>query len=62
MLLAVIGLRVSSDLSNWIKTAKLEVVDCLKIQPRHAKSADVEDPLHVARSQEMMMLWRLKKL
>jgi methylase of polypeptide subunit release factors len=57
-----LGLRASSDLSNWIKTAKLEVVDCLKIQPRHSKSADVEDPLHVARSQEMTMLWRLKKL
>jgi len=55
-----LGLRGPSDLTNWIELAKLEVIDCMKIQPRHAKAADEEDPLHSARAKEVTMLWRMK--
>lgn len=57
-----LGLRSPTDLQSWIANAKLEVVDCIKIQPRHSKANDDEDPLHSARSKEITMLWRLKKL
>lgn len=57
-----LGLRGPQDLTNWIRDAKLEVIECLKIQPRHSKAQDEEDPLFVARSKEMTMLWRLKSL
>ncbi len=57
-----LGLRRPEDLKNWITAAKLQVVDCLKIQPRHSKAVDEEDPLHSARSKEVTMLWRLRKL
>lgn len=56
-----LGLRAADDLTNWIAAAKLEVVDCMKIQPRHSKAMDEEDPLHLARSKEVTMLWRLKR-
>lgn len=57
-----LGLRGPDDLKNWMAQAKLEVVDCMKIQPRHSKATDEEDTLHSARSKEVTMLWRLKNL
>jgi methylase of polypeptide subunit release factors len=57
-----LGLRGSEDLKDWIKQAKLEVVDCLKTQPRHSKAKDEEDTLYSARSKEVTQLWRLKNL
>ncbi len=57
-----LGLRGPEDLKNWISAAKLQVVDCLKIQPRHSKAIDDEAPLHSARSKEVTMLFRLRKL
>ena len=57
-----LGLRKTQDLANWITNAKLEVIECMKIQPKHSKATDVEDTLHSARSKEVTMLWRLKKL
>lgn len=56
-----LGLRGPQDLTNWIASAKLQVIDCLKIQPRHSKATDSEDTLHSARSKEVTMLWRLSK-
>lgn len=56
----LLGLRGPQDLASWIAQAKLEIVDCLKIQPRHTKALDAEDPLHSARSKEVTRLWRLK--
>ncbi|OYZ22289.1 MAG: hypothetical protein B7Y39_07755 [Bdellovibrio sp. 28-41-41] len=57
-----LGLRGPHDLTNWIAAAKLSVVECMKIQPRHSKATDEDDPLHSARAKEITMLWRLKKL
>jgi methylase of polypeptide subunit release factors len=56
-----LGLRGPEDLTKWISDAGLSVIECLKIQPRHSKATDDEDPLHFARSQEVTQLWRLKK-
>lgn len=55
-----LGLRGADDLKNWIAHAKLDVIDCMKIQPRHSKATDEDDTLHSARSKEVTMLWRLK--
>jgi methylase of polypeptide subunit release factors len=57
-----LGLRAPQDLTNWIAQAKLEIIECMKIQPRHSKAVDEDDTLHSARSKEITMLWRLKKL
>lgn len=57
-----LGLRGPEDLRNWISAAKLQVIECMKIQPRHSKVKDDEDPLHSARAKEITMLWRLRKL
>ncbi len=57
-----LGLRGPEDLRNWIANAKLHVMECMKIQPRHSKVTDDEDPLHAARAKEITMLWRLRKL
>lgn len=56
-----LGLRGPNDLSSWIAQAKLDVIECMKIQPRHSKANDEDDPLHSARAKEITMLWRLKK-
>lgn len=56
-----LGLRGPQDLTNWIAQANLEVIDCLKIQPRHSKAVDEEDTLHAARSKEVTMLFRLER-
>jgi methylase of polypeptide subunit release factors len=56
-----LGLRGPNDLTSWNAQAKLEVIDCMKIQPRHSKANDEDDPLHSARAKEITMLWRLKK-
>jgi predicted RNA methylase len=57
-----LGLRAPEDLTNWIMAAKLKVIECMKIRPRHSKATDEDDPLHSARVKEITMLWRLKKL
>jgi SAM-dependent methyltransferase len=55
-----LGLRTREELSAWIAAAGLEVVEKIDTKPHHAKSQDVSDPLHVARSKEITSLWRLK--
>ncbi len=57
-----LGLRGADDLKNWITQAKLDVIECMKIQPRHSKANDEDDTLHAARSKELTMLWRLKQM
>jgi methylase of polypeptide subunit release factors len=56
-----LGLRGPQDLESWIAKAKLQVIDCLKVQPRHSKATDSEDTLHSARCKEVTMLWRLSR-
>jgi hypothetical protein len=37
----------------------LKIVQRHDIRPRHAKAADIDDPLHLARVAEKTSLWRL---
>jgi methylase of polypeptide subunit release factors len=55
-----LALRSREDLLAWIDAAGLAVAGRLDTRPRHAKAADQDDALHVARSREVTSLWRLK--
>ncbi|MCX4165816.1 MULTISPECIES: class I SAM-dependent methyltransferase [Paraburkholderia] len=55
-----LGLRTRAMLLDAIKAAGLEVAGREDIRPRHPKSSDPLDPLHVARLAEVTSLWRLK--
>ena len=55
-----LGLRTRAMLLDAIKAAGLEVAGREDIRPRHPKSSDPSDPLHVARLAEVTSLWRLK--
>jgi len=54
-----LGLRSRTDLLDAIAKAGLKVLARLDIAPRHPKVDDPDDPLHVARKQELTSLWRL---
>jgi len=54
-----LGLRTREALLEWIETAGLSVSGRIDARPRHPKAADVSDPLHAARSAEIVSLWRL---
>jgi len=54
-----LGLRSRETLLRWIEQGGLEVLERKDIKPRHGKTADTEDPLHIARAAEVTSLWRL---
>jgi methylase of polypeptide subunit release factors len=54
-----LGLRTREQLLAWIAEAGLVAVGRMDIRPRHGKSLDRGDPLHVARVAEVTSLWRL---
>jgi len=54
-----LGLRSRETLLLWIDQGGLEVLERKDIKPRHGKTADTEDPLHIARAAEVTSLWRL---
>ncbi len=54
-----LGLRTRTDLLAAIDQAGLQVIDRSDIRARHPKAADPTDPLHDARSGEIVSLWRL---
>lgn len=54
-----LGLRTREALLGWIAEAGLQVLGRLDVKPVHAKTQDVTDPLHTARSAEVTSLWRL---
>lgn len=54
-----LGLRRRDELLAWIDQAGLRVIACPTVRPRHPKTSDVSDPLHVARSAEVTALWQL---
>lgn len=54
-----LGLRSRETLLHWIDQGGLEVLERKDIKPRHGKTADTEDPLHIARTAEVTSLWRL---
>jgi SAM-dependent methyltransferase len=55
-----LGLRSRESLLQWIDEGGLEVLERKDIKPRHGKTTDMEDPLHVARAAEVTSLWRLR--
>jgi methylase of polypeptide subunit release factors len=54
-----LGLRKREFLLKAIADAGLRVLARNDIRPRHGKSSDVSDHLHLARAQETTSLWRL---
>jgi ribosomal protein L11 methylase PrmA len=54
-----LGLRTREALLGWIAEAGLQVLGRMDVKPVHAKTQDVTDPLHTARSAEVTSLWRL---
>ena len=54
-----LSLRSRETLLHWIDQGGLEVLERKDIKPRHGKTSDTEDPLHIARAAEVTSLWRL---
>ncbi|MFC0627933.1 methyltransferase [Kribbella deserti] len=54
-----LGLRSRQELLEWIADAGLRVADRRDTRPRHPRSGNPHDPLHAARSAEIVSLWRL---
>ena len=54
-----LGLRLPTDLPQWIDAAGLRVIARNQVRPRHPKVGDPSDPLHAARARELTSLWRL---
>ena len=54
-----LGLRSRAELLAAIDEAGLKVVGRTDARPIHPKAGDASDPLHAARSAELISLWRL---
>jgi SAM-dependent methyltransferase len=54
-----LGLRSPGEVASLIQSTGLRVLARHDIRPRHAKAADADDALHVARAKEVTSLWRL---
>jgi SAM-dependent methyltransferase len=54
-----LGLRTRDELLAALDAAGLTVVDRIDARPTHPKAADETDPLHPARADEVISLWRL---
>jgi len=55
-----LGLRARGELVDEILEARLEVIGRLDASPSPKSARDQSDPLHFARSQEVVSLWRLR--
>lgn len=54
-----LGLRTRADLLAAFERAGLRVAGRMDVRPQHPRATDPDDPLHVARKQEITSLWRL---
>lgn len=54
-----LGLRRRGEVLALIEAAGLRLIERRDTRPRHAKAADRNDPLHLARVAERTSLWRL---
>ena len=54
-----LGLRSRDELMAMFEKAGLAVAGREDVRPQHRKTADVDDPLHLARAAEVTSLWRL---
>ncbi len=57
-----LGLRDPLEVESLITQAGLKIIECLSTRPKHAKSSDKDDPLHLARSKETTKLFRLNRV
>jgi methylase of polypeptide subunit release factors len=55
-----LGLRSRAELEAMIDAGGLATVERIDTRPTHAKAGDPREPLHAARSAEVVSLWRLK--
>lgn len=55
----LLGLRESGELQAMFERAGLRVLGRLDTTPQHRGARDVTDPLHIARANETITLWRL---
>ncbi|MFN4328907.1 MAG: methyltransferase [Limnobacter sp.] len=55
-----LGLRKPGELEQLFSQTGWVVEDQLTIKPQHSKTLDTQDPLHVARRQEITSLWCLQ--
>jgi hypothetical protein len=53
-------LRAPGELQRMIADAGLAVIDRLQAAPAPKGARDASDPLHFARSREIVSLWRLR--
>ena len=56
----LLGMRTRAQLQGWIADAGLQLMARHDIRPRHQKTQDIQDPLHVARAAEVVSLWCLQ--
>lgn len=54
-----LGLRTRAELLTMFEQGGLRIIQRHDIRPKHPKSADITDPLHLARVSELTSLWRL---
>jgi SAM-dependent methyltransferase len=54
-----LGLRSRAQLLEVFEAAGLRALSRIDVPPRHPRTADKTDPLHVARAAEITSLWRL---
>lgn len=54
-----LGLRSRDELLAWIVEGGLRVIGRIDTSPKHPRTRDATDPLHVARAAEITSLWRL---
>ncbi len=52
-----IGLRAAGEFEAMVRDAGLAVKWTREVQPKHKRSSDPDDPLHAARSSEIVRLW-----
>jgi len=57
-----LGLRSREELTGWIESAGLKIIEKIDTKATHQKTLDASDPLHIARKAEVTSLWRLEKL
>jgi methylase of polypeptide subunit release factors len=55
-----LGLRSREEILTAFAQAGLEVIARLDTRPKHPKSLNKTDPLHIARAAEVTSLWRLR--
>ncbi|HEV3028193.1 MAG TPA: class I SAM-dependent methyltransferase, partial [Planctomycetota bacterium] len=54
-----LGLRSRTELLAAISLAGLRTLGRIEVRPTHPRATDTDDPLHAARSAEIVSLWRL---